>query len=502
VNFAGNKWWTFAGSPGIESGEDSMRSLLPYLLVVLLVGPLFFWNLGTAPLRIWDESRLAANALAMNADGDLLVTHFHGEPDLWNTKPPLLIWAQVACLKLIGPSDLAVRLPSAVAGVLTCILLLAFVRLYLKDDTFGLLAALVLATSPGFMGFHGARTADYDVPMTLLTTAACLAFFLHIETGRTRYLYGFVIALTLGILTKGVGAVLFLPALALYAVIRRRVGTLLRNRHLYVGLAIVVVCVGFYYGLRELRTPGYLAKVSGNELGGRYLTVIEGHGEHPLFFLTNLWHERLPFWTALVPLGMVVGFLRPETPRSIVTRFATLLVLSFFLIISLGKTKCAWYDIPAYPFLAIIVAAFATWVLDRLGGRVPIFRKLWLSVVVLGLFLAVPYRGAIAAAKNPENNRGFYRMGYLFKEALAGQQDLDGVGVLLDGYSPQNEFYIRLLQDRGVDVARRDWRQLEPGDRVLVQPGTIADGLAETYECEEIWQSGKLTIFEVVSRRP
>ena len=94
-------------------------------LAVLLAIPIF-WHLDTLPIRVWDEARLAINAYEMLNNGDLIVTHFNGKPDMWNTKPPLLIWIQALFMKILGVNELSVRMPSTIAAFLTCIVLFIF----------------------------------------------------------------------------------------------------------------------------------------------------------------------------------------------------------------------------------------------------------------------------------------------------------------------------------------------------------------------------------------
>ena len=46
-------------------------------------------DIAERPIALWDESRLAVNALEMRQRGFSLVTTYGFAPDLWNTKPPL-----------------------------------------------------------------------------------------------------------------------------------------------------------------------------------------------------------------------------------------------------------------------------------------------------------------------------------------------------------------------------------------------------------------------------
>lgn len=470
-------------------------------MLVVLVVPLCFWNLDVLPLRIWDESRLAMNSLEMLNNGNWVTTFFDGKPDMWNTKPPLLIWAQVATMKLIGPSDFAVRLPSVVAALLTFLSLFILARNYLRSTAIAVMAILVLATSPGFMNWHGVGAADYDAAVTLWTTLACLGFYLYTETTRARYLYLFFLSLAMGVLTKSVGALLFLPGLFLFALWKKKIPAFLSNKHFYISLGTMLLLVGGYYALREHHNPGYLSTVCKNELGGRYLQAIEGHGESPFFFLTNLWQTRMPFWVLFVPLGMATGFFRRQKPLARFTHFLTLLVLGFFLVITIGQTKCRWYDMPMYPFMALLVAIFFFVVITHiLNFRFLINRTKFqiLPILLLVFLFAGPYRDAIQHVRHPENQTGYYYMGYVLKESLAGQRELDGMRILINGYSPQNDFYIRLLQMRGKDVKRADWKTLVAGDLVITTDGKIAEGLVTAFDCKLVDETRWLKTYEIL----
>jgi 4-amino-4-deoxy-L-arabinose transferase-like glycosyltransferase len=158
-----------------------------FFLVLLVLFPIF-GNLNVQPIRIWDESRLAINAYQMCQDNDWIVTHYwDNHPDMWNTKPPLLIWCQVFFMKLLGIGELAMRLPSAIAAFLTCLVLLILSIRYLKDFMFGFIAVLVLITTYGYINAHAVRTGDYDSLLTFFTTISAIAFFAYTENRRSRY---------------------------------------------------------------------------------------------------------------------------------------------------------------------------------------------------------------------------------------------------------------------------------------------------------------------------
>lgn len=80
-------------------------------------------SLGDCPLHSNSEGRYACVSEVMADGGSWLVPSFQGEPHL--TKPPLTYWAEALCLRVFGHTEFAVRFPSALAGTLTALGLLA-----------------------------------------------------------------------------------------------------------------------------------------------------------------------------------------------------------------------------------------------------------------------------------------------------------------------------------------------------------------------------------------
>src|SRR5690606_9263737 len=127
----------------MQSKPYSGIASFSFLLFLLLFS--FIYNLGFIPIRIWDEGRVATNALNMYLNNNWLITYFDGQPDLWNTKPPLLIWFQVISMKIFGVSEWSVRLPSAMASILTGLSLWFFCTRYLQKAWLGFIAGAVFA---------------------------------------------------------------------------------------------------------------------------------------------------------------------------------------------------------------------------------------------------------------------------------------------------------------------------------------------------------------------
>ena len=127
------------------------------LLAILCYFPIFL-HLTSRTIQIFDEARPACNAYEMAHDRNLIVTQYEGSPDMWYTKPPLMIWLQVICIKIFGLNELSIRLPAAIAALLTCALIFFFCFMYLQQMSLGVISVLVLITSEGYIKEHVART--------------------------------------------------------------------------------------------------------------------------------------------------------------------------------------------------------------------------------------------------------------------------------------------------------------------------------------------------------
>ncbi len=459
-----------------------------------------FGCLDTLPIRIWDEARLAINAYEMLHNGDFIVTHFEGKPDMWNTKPPLLIWIQVFFMKILGVNELAIRLPSAIAAFFTCVALFVFSLRYFKNFWFGFIVILVLITSDEYISIHATRTGDYDALLTLFTTLSGLLFFTFCETQKYRHLYLFFLFTALAVLTKSIAGLLFLPAILIYSIIQRQFVTLLKNRHFYIGLFSSLCLVAGYYLLREANNPGYIAAVRENELGGRYLKVVEDHREGFWFYIS--------IWYLLIPFGMITGLSVIKNKKvNRITLFSFLMIATFFLIISAAQTKLEWYDVPLYPFLAILISIFIYYLFQSLKNAKWI-KKTSMSNVISFLFLffigIIPYQkilNKIYKSKEHDKHEHFYEIGYFLKNAIKGKHDLHDQYLLYDGYYAHNLFYLKILNDKGIKISFKDWKKLTFYDVVIAHQNNVKEYVENHYKYQIVYTQGTVKKYKIHGKK-
>jgi 4-amino-4-deoxy-L-arabinose transferase-like glycosyltransferase len=460
-----------------------------YLIILfssLVYFPVFL-HLEVLPMRVWDEARLAINAYEMSQNGNFIVTHFEGKPDMWNTKPPLMIWLQVGLIKLLGFSELATRLPAALSAFFTALVILLFAIKYIKNYWYGFISVLILITSYGYIHIHTTRTGDYDSPLTLFSLSYCLSWFLFIQFNEKKYLNLFFITLTLAVYTKGIAALIFIPGILLYTIFEKQFKSLFRNKFFFINLFLCVITISAYYLIREYLNPGYLKAVWENELGGRYLTTLEGHGHPFLFYYYQLIDSHYSFWYPLIPCGIAIGLLTKDPLLKKITLFSTLMMFSYLLFISLSRTKISWYDLPLYPFLALISAIPVFWIFSFLKNSVEAQRQFKFNIIPFAfLFLVffIPYKKIIAKIylpKEEEKEQSGYNISYFLKEAVNSKRSVNNSFICYDGHKAHLEFYIIQLNSLEQAISFKEWKDLSVGDTIIATQDNVKEYIENNY---------------------
>lgn len=496
--------------PGIPQGQSlASRAgrnevvIVWALFAVLAYFPLFL-DLDALPLRIWDESRLAVTAFEMLKNHHFLVPYFDGAPDMWSTKPPLLIWVQTMLFAVMGPGELALRLPSAICAFLTGAVLVHVGIRWLHKPWIGLMAALVLYTSEGYISMHVARSGDYDSMLTLFMVIAMLCVFRYERTRSRRAVSTLFVAMTLAILTKSIQGLLILPGCAVYLLVTGAGSDFLKERRTWIGLVGMIIVVGGYYFGREALDPGYLDAVWNNELGGRYGTILESHKGEWDFFIQQFLRSNFTSWYLLVPCGIAFGLSFQDIAMRRWTLLLTCAGVGYLVVISSAATKCQWYDAPLYPILASLCAISLHSVFEWLRKARPLEFLLRRDVVPFaGLFLvfAIPYSSLVYQlykVKEWSGNVAVYEPMQYLKEATKGERALKAGVFCYDGYNAPLLFYADVLTDQGHPLRSVSKYELSVGMRAMASQLFVKEYIGSHYNHRIIDTMGQVTVYEIL----
>lgn len=493
-------------------------------LSLTIAGVLLFYRLGEVPIQVWDEGRLANNALEMSQDGFSLITTYDGKPDHWNTKPPLQIWAMAAAIRAFGPSEWSIRFPSALAGLLTTTVVFWFCAARLKRPAIAFAAVLAILGSPGYVQGtdfwtnpgelvqgHAARSGNYDATLTLFTTTYLLAAYQLLSYGsavRWRWLLICSAGVVLAFLTKTIQALIFLPAVVAFALATGQAGRLVRSREVWICvLCALIVCVGYYLA-RESIDPGYIESALTYDFG-RYAAVSDGHDGRWYHYLAQfrLFPTLLPF----LAIGAAQA-IADRGERRKLSAFVALTSAFYVASISSSATKLWWYAIPLVPMSAIALALALDFAIDRLSQR-PYLRKSGgtsagvlvvctaVSVLIVFRNLQLQEMGIATAQSRPED---FYSE--FLRGPVTAASDIGKFAVLHPGYSRDvyyvapTLFYVNILRGQGRSIVIQLPEEPVPAgfDTVIICSGEIGRVLSSGIRLLPILEESGCGVYRLV----
>ncbi len=461
-----------------------------------------FLNLDRLMLAMWDESRLACNALEMFLNGNFLVSHYDDLPDLWNTKPPFLIWMQVLSLKIFGFNELGVRIPSALAVVATIAMFVYFSKKYFQNYFPGLIASIILITTNGYINNHVSRTGDYDAMLALFTSMSALFFILFITYEKNKYLYFSMLALALAVLTKGVAGLFFATFYPVILIFSKKFKSTLLNKHLYFSVLLFLFLAIGYYILREIKSPGFLKIVNENELAGRFFLPNEEHQEPFIFYFKSIVDWQYTYWVPYLFISLALLIIKPSflTEKfSNLLKYLFIISIGFLLIISFSGTKLFWYDAQVFTLFAFICAIPIYLLFEKIKeyfGTKNMKKFYVLAGFIFAVFFFYPYKHIV--------EKNFYEAHYTWSPVTFGKYmeehpEFKKYNIVNDGYNAHVLFYRKAYNLKGFRIGNKIPETCVKNDTLLVCEYSILEKLNNLYNIEVLQQDGSCSMLKITS---
>lgn len=323
-----------------------------YLLAAAVI--LLFIRLGATTVFQVAEGRNAQCAVEMSA-GDGIVPMFNGK--LRTDKPPVHYYLMMLAYAVAGKSEGASRFFSAVAGVLIVIGTWWITKKHFSAKA-ATIAALVLLSSVHFL--FQFRLATPDPFLILAHVFALFAFWEAYTTRHKMAWYAMYAMLGLAVFSKGpVGLALPGATIFFFLLLRRELNwrTILSMQP-FAGILIFALIALPWYLLVHQATDGAWTRGFFLEHNvSRFSTAVDGH-RGPVFLpLVFVLGGLFPF-SVFMPMAVVDAW-----KKRTVVPFLFFLLLGALLIIlaySFSSTKLINYTSPAYPFVAILIGAYAS----------------------------------------------------------------------------------------------------------------------------------------------
>ena len=368
----------------------SKIGLLPCLAVLVVLIALFA-RLGELPFRDPDEGRNAEVAREMAKSGAWLVPTYDGLTYL--DKPAFFFKAVALSYSLLGESEFAARLPSALFATALLLMLYTFcLREYGERDT-AALAVIITATSPLFLALG--RHVIFDMTLAFFVCAAIFcAYLAESVTGwrRTRwYLLG-AAAAGFATLVKGpVGFLVPLLVIVVFNLVEGRRGWGWRAFSPWNVLVFFAVVLPWFIGLSYQR-PDFPYYGLVEESFHRFTTTSFQRGG-PIYYYGFVLLGGLFAWSFLLPEAAARAWSNREKFVS-ADRLFIVWAIVVVLFFSISKSKLPAYILSVSAALGALLARLFAAALKNPQGEASrlIFRGLLflaLLSVSFALFLAL-----------------------------------------------------------------------------------------------------------------
>jgi 4-amino-4-deoxy-L-arabinose transferase-like glycosyltransferase len=380
---------------------SSTKLQLAILVLVCLLT--FFFRLGSYGLIDPGDGYFSEAAREMIEIGNYITPHLNYQ--IYFSKPILIYWLIASAYSFFGVNEFAARFWSAVLASFL-VFGVYFTGSLLKDKKTGLMAALILASSPEIITF--AKMSLVDMAFSSFLGIALCATACTIFSDKKQIWPIIYIVLALAVLTKGPAAiVLYVLAMLGYLIFSRpnkaQLFSLFSKLNLPFGMFIFLIIALPWYVFVGLATDWLWPKVFFLfENLGRFAGETNHKHPQPWFYLLVIAYGFFP-WILYLPAASIYVYKLIKNKIDGVDKEPVLLfaswALTIFLFFSLSQTKLQTYILPIFPALALLIAYIFTLAIDTVVNKTLRFASIILYVlsfiigiaILFGLFLfAIP----------------------------------------------------------------------------------------------------------------
>ena len=351
------------------SSKSSFHSLIldhPRIFLAILSAVFFLPMLGSYPVLGQWEPHYGRVAMEMMANGSwdwFLDPIYLGKHNFWS-KPIFCFWMVFPFMKVLGPTELALRLPFAINGIFFVLLVHFIAEKILKDPLKALIAGFVTIFTP--YTYMISRQFMWDITFVTFLTAS-IGFLYIGQRDKDKKLIRFsYLFMGLGMLTKGLLAVCFpVAAMILWmlatldyskgfkAVCKDALEFAISLRPFEGAAIFLVVSLPWYIymGVKH-GAPFYNEFFMEHHFGRLGGTIDKPDGPFE-FYIWQLSLGAFPWVAFLIPaLFSAAGKVRKNKDLA----FVLLTFFFIFIFFTLSATKFPHYVFPVVPFMVMILA--------------------------------------------------------------------------------------------------------------------------------------------------
>ena len=313
-----------------------------FVLGLLGISFLAFYQLGRAPLENWDEAWYADVTRHMMQTKQFFVLYWNEA--LWLDKPPMYMWVSSLFSSIIGLSEFSVRLPSALSGIIVVMLASRFAY-----KNYGFVPAFLAFTTLALNNIFIWRMRSGNID--LLATLFIFLIFL-VQVSKTKYKYVLLGLLFAGLFLTKASLVLFpFSIFILYEVLfeRKQIRAHYKDYGKMIFLALLFPFLWLLIGSIQVGPQFYQYFLFKSDQG---VATIEAK-TFSMDYLSYMYYSLQRRFTFVLIIGVLFAIRYIKDSKAFL-----LLMYGGLLLLQLSFTERSnnWYLLPAMPFWSLLIA--------------------------------------------------------------------------------------------------------------------------------------------------
>jgi len=303
--------------------------------------------------------------------------------------------------------------------------------------------------------------------LSLFTSLYILLFFkyCHFSSGRALALILCGVFALMAVATKSIQAMLFGPALFLYALFQKDRVDLLLSKTMLATAIIFMVAILMSFAVLYFYNANLFQSTIDNNIINRFLGRDEtALGFEFLYYFKWLLGEKT-VWAGVLPVFVVMvfhGSLSTAIEKSIIY-YLLFCSAIYLLVIEVASRKLVWYAIPLYPLLAVAGGLGVEKIFRLAQSKVSAKQGVFIAVILFFSLLSVFYIVHLVQYQESiykEENENHY--GFMIRYLKQQRPDLKRVHIVQKGfvndelnmafYNAPTLFYVKSLSQSGYQL--------------------------------------------------
>ncbi len=374
------------------------KAFLYFTALILFVITLRIILMTSMPLLDTTEARYGELARVTATGHYWLMPHMSASQPFF-AKPPLATWFAASSWLAFGHNEFALRLPSLLLVLLSCLALLYGVQSLKMTRQQWLLASFVMLTAP--IGFISAGAVMTDATqLAVVTWAMVLLWRLQTSTEPSKLdQYGLWAVLGIGAIAKGLAtwALIGLPVLLFWACSSRAIiYQHIKKIWFWPGILLFIGLVLAWYIPAEIYYPGFLKYFIIGEHFQRFLEPgwkgdMYGIAHHQAIGMVWVyWAVSIAIWLPIFIHGIVKDKPLINASLDTQTKWLWAWVLAPLLFFTLSRNIIWTYTLTALPAFALLTANFWPTLSGRFKKTMQVLIAAWLILATVASLIWIP----------------------------------------------------------------------------------------------------------------